>query len=180
MKKTLSLLVLLAAFAVLFTACKGAEKPSTSSAPSFTVSTEVRINNDGNATGGWSKSVNAQPGDTVEFLITYKNTGNIQQNDVVVKDKLPDYLTYIEGSARYYNAANPSSAGGHAASDEVTGAGLNVGNYAPEADAMVTFCAKVAGLDALPKGENAITNTGRVETANGSKEDSATIIVNVQ
>jgi uncharacterized repeat protein (TIGR01451 family) len=146
--------------------------------PNFTINKQVRINNDGKATGGWVESVNAQPGDTVDFLITYKNTGTIQQNDVVIKDKLPAGLTYINGSARYYNATNPTSTGGHAATDDVTGVGLNVGNYAPGADAMVKFSAKVSAKKDLPCGKNTITNIGRVETNNGSKEDPAVVIVN--
>ena len=146
----------------------------------FTVDKKVRVNNDGKATGGWLESVNAQPGDTVDFLITYKNTGTIQQNNVVIKDTLPDYLTYVDDSTYFYNATNPTSSGGKKATNgkDVIGIGINIGNYAPGADAMVKFSAKVAGKDKLPCGQSTITNTGRVETDNGSKEDTAKVIVN--
>jgi uncharacterized repeat protein (TIGR01451 family) len=145
--------------------------------PNFDLSKQVRINNDGKATGGWTENVKAQPGDTVNFLLTYKNTGTVQQNNVVIKDKLPQYLTYVPGSTRYYNATYPTSTGGHAATDDVTGNGLNLGNYAPGATAMVTFSAKVAAKQDLPCGTTKIKNIGRAETDNGSKEDPAEVEV---
>ena len=146
--------------------------------PNFTVDKQVRVNNDGKATGGWANSVKANPGDTVDFLITYTNTGTIQQNNVVIKDILPDYLTYEKNSTVIYNATNPTSSGGFKdTTDKITSTGVNIGNYAPGANAMVKFSAKVANIDALKCGNNRITNTGRAETDNGSKTDTAIVDV---
>ena len=145
--------------------------------PNFTINKQVRTYTDGKA-GSWVENATVKAGDKVDFLITYKNTGTIQQNNVVLKDILPKYLTLVKGSTVLYNATNPVSKGGLKVSDNVTGVGINVGNYKPGADALLKFSATVASLDELECGTNTIKNTGRAETDNGSKEGVTTLTVN--
>ena len=71
--------------------------------PNFTFSKQVRNTGDKD----WQKSVNAVKDGTVEYRLEYKNTGSTAQNDVVLKDKLPAGLTYVAGSSKLYNSANP-------------------------------------------------------------------------
>jgi len=144
----------------------------------FSISKNVRINNDRKRIGGWLETVKAQPGDTLDFLIEYTNTGTIQQNNVVIKDIMPDYLVYIEGSTFIYNATNPTSTGGlRDVTDKITEIGINIGNYAPGANALVKFSVHVVDNGSLPFGEVEITNTGRAETDNGSKEATVEVII---
>ncbi len=140
--------------------------------PNFEVSKKVKIN----GTSGWKESVEAQPGDTVDYLIEYNNTGTMRQNNVTVKDKLPQGMTYVNGSARYFNTFNPAPTGAPA-TDDVTGKGLNIGNYEPGSNGLVRFSAKVPTADKLKCGENKFVNTGIVETDNGWKQDTADVIV---
>lgn len=140
--------------------------------PNFTVQKQVRLA--GSTT--WSKSVTANAGDTVEYAIGYTNTGTTDQNNVVVKDTLPTGISYVSGSTALKNITNPNY---KTVSDDLTnGIGINIGNYTPTSNAYLKFSAKIAADDKLACGVNTLINTGRVETNNGSKQDTATVIVN--
>ena len=121
----------------------------------------------------WVDNYAAQPGETVDYLIQYKNTGDIQQDNVVVKDTLPASLTYVDGTSILGNSKTPTGA---KISDNVTKGGVNIGSYAAGANAWVIFSAKVATNDNLPTcGSNKLINKARVETDNGTKDDTADV-----
>ena len=125
----------------------------------------------------WVDSYAAQPGETVDYLIQYKNTGDTQQNNVVVKDQLPAGETYVAGSSILGNSQTPNGA---KISDNVTTAsGVNIGSYAAGANAWVIFSAKVADNNSLTTcGANKLTNSATVETDTGNKSDTADVTVN--
>lgn len=137
----------------------------------FTINKQVR--KVGETTWNESQTVNA--GDNIQYLITYKNTGTTVQNDVVIKDTLPKNVTYVAGTTILKNGTNPT--GIKVSDNVVTSNGINIGSYAPNAVAYVMFNAKVADSSALECGTNTMTNLGRVETNNGSKEDTTVITV---
>lgn len=142
--------------------------PSTTFEVAKTVSEHGKFN--------WVENVNAKPGDTVDYRIKYKNTGEIQQNNVVVKDKLPANMTYVNGSSKLYNALFPN---GKTLSDNVTGVGVNIGSHAPNASSFVVFSAKVGPNDKLAKCEiNVLKNVASVTTDYGTKTDDANVTVN--
>lgn len=122
----------------------------------------------------WVESYTAQPGETVDFLIQYKNVGEIQHDDVTIRDTLPEGLAYVTGSTTYGNSIHPS---GTKASDNITGTGINIGSYAPGANAWVIFSAKVANVDDLDCGLNSLVNNAKVTTGGGSISDDATVTV---
>lgn len=123
----------------------------------------------------WQKSVTANAGDTIEYQMSYKNTGNDRVNNVVFQDKLPAGLSYVPGSTYLKNGTNPN---GLKISDNVTSeSGVNVGDYNPAAAAYIKFSAKVNDTSALKCGNNILTNTVRVIANNGYKEDSADVVV---
>lgn len=139
--------------------------------PNFTVSKEVSKH----GANKWVESYAAQPGETVDYLLQYKNTGTVTQKDVVIKDVLPANMTYVSGSAVLGNPAHPA---GVTASDNVTSAGLNVGTYNPGQNAWVIFSAKAPTNSQLSCDTNSLVNKEVVETDNGSKSDTATVTVN--
>ena len=146
--------------------------------PNFTVTKQVRKDVPGQ-TGNWQKSINASPGDKVDYLIDYQNTGQTQQNNVVAKDSLPADVAYDPGTTKYFNATNPAPNGKSATDDLTTGTGINLGNYTPNSDALITFTGTIGKNDSLPQcGNNDLRNTATVETDNGSKQDYADVIVN--
>lgn len=142
--------------------------------PNFSVEKTVRKSVNDGGDKEWKETVAAKPGDTVDYQIKYVNTGTTEQKDVVIKDMLPKGMTYVNGSTMYANANNPSGA---KATDEVTTTGINVGNYAPKANAFVKFSAKVNASDDLECGNLTLKNVARVDTNNGSKEDDANVTV---
>lgn len=142
--------------------------------PNFTVSKQVQ--KDGET--GWKESVDAKPGDKVNYLVTYKNTGSTTQKNVVLKDTLPKGMSYVSGTTYVANATNPNGLLLGASSDKVTTTGINIGNYAPGAAAYIKYTAKVASNDNLPVcGPNKLVNKAMIETDNGGKSDTATVNV---
>lgn len=138
----------------------------------FTVSKEVSKHGANN----WVENYAAKPGETVDYLIEYKNIGQAQQDNVMVKDTLPTGESYVNGTTVLGNAQHPA---GLAASDNITQGGINIGSYATNGTAWVIFSAKVADNDQLPTcGVNNLVNTARVETDYGYKEDTAGVTVN--
>ncbi len=140
--------------------------------PNFTITKQVRKT----GTTSWSENVSVNPGDSVDYLITYKNTGTTTQNNVVISDNLPNGTSYVSGTTYLANTTNPS---GIRVSDNVTtNSGINIGNYSAGAAAYVKFSAKVAYNNSLPTcGTNTLTNTASAQTNNGTKSDTAIVTV---
>ena len=146
-------------------------KPQFAPTSEFEVAKEVSKHGENQ----WVESYKAQPGETVDYLIQYKNTGEVRQDDVTFRDTLPEGMTYVNGSTKFGNSQHPN---GTAASDNLTnGIGINVGSYAPGANAWVIFSAKADGTSALVCGENTLVNVAKVTTQGGSMQDDATVTV---
>lgn len=146
-------------------------KPQFPQTPNFTVEKAV-----GDASKNeWHKDMAIQPGQTVDYRIKYKNTGEVQMDNVVVQDKLPAHMSYVPGSSKLYNTQNPQ---GKDLTDGVTGQGINIGSHAPGGASYVVFKAKADTLDKLECGLNKLTNTATVETDYGQKSDTADVEVN--
>ena len=140
-------------------------------ATNFTVTKEVR--KDG--TTGWHDSVTVNNGDTVQYLLSYQNISGEEQDNVWFQDTLPAGLTYVPGSTTLVNGANLSPL---KISDNLTnGTGVNVGNYANDANAFVMFKAKVNDTT-LKCGTKTYTNKVRVTINNDLyKEATADVVV---
>lgn len=117
----------------------------------------------------WADRITAKPGDKVEYRLGYKNTGTTEQKNVVFKDVLPKGMTYVAGQTDLQNGSNLN---GKRIGDGISGAGVNIGNYMPGANAYLYFFATVNGSAC-----EVLTNTAAVETNNGNKQDSATVVV---
>lgn len=144
--------------------------------PDFTVEKKVRLN----GTTEWAKSINAAPGQKVDYQIGYKNTGTAAQYDVVAKDQLPAGIVYQNNSTTVKNAANPNGNGLLLTSNDLTNTatnGVNIGNYTAGSNANVRFTATLPTEDQLPACVNPLVNTATIYTANGNKSDTATVNV---
>jgi len=137
----------------------------------FEVEKTVRINGDEDKT--FKENVSVEPGDKVDFQIYFENAGGTELKNVVVKDSLPTGMTYVTDSTYLYNGN-----GQRQVADGVTGGGIVIGGYLPNANAYVKFTAKVSEGQALECGINNLVNTVKVTTDKGSKEDDATVTVN--
>ena len=121
----------------------------------------------------FAKNQNIGSNDEVEFKITYKNTGTLDQRNVNIKDLLPAGLTLIPGTTRVVSGSNPN---GKIVSDNVVNKGINLGTLTIGSHVELTFRAKI-DASKLVCGNNTITNIAQVLTENGGKSDKATITV---
>jgi len=140
--------------------------------PNFNVIKKVSV--DGGTT--WSDSATAKAGATVQYYISYQNTGTNQQDNVLVRDILPEGVTYTANSTYIMN----STTGGQFKKtvECITTNGLNAGSYQPKGNVGYKFSATLPNESALKCGENVLTNTARVTTNAGYKEDTATVTIN--
>ena len=142
--------------------------------PNFTVTKQVRVN----GTQEWKKSVTAQAGQKVDYRIGYDNTGESQQNNVTVKDKLPKNVAYTAGTSMLKNATNPTGNGLKVSDNIISTNGLNIGNYTAKSNAFVMFSATLPTADKLEScGVNTLRNTATIETDNGAKSDTADVLI---
>ena len=142
--------------------------------PNFTFSKQVRLE----GTTEWSENVTAQPGAKVEYQLRYQNTGTTEQNNVILKDKLPANMSYVKGSSYLKNANYPSAK--NVSDNLVAASGINVGNYSPTGTAYLKFTAKVSDNKELFCEKATLTNIATVETNNGSTSDDAKVNVPAQ
>lgn len=125
----------------------------------------------------WATSINAKVGDTIQYEIAYKNTGNTTENDVEFRDQLPKGITYVPGSTKLKSGNYPN--GLNVTSDALVASnGITVGDYAPGAAAYVMFDAKVTGEN-LVCGQNTLRNIAFVQpTGMNYYYNTADVVVN--
>lgn len=111
-------------------------------------------------TKDWSTSNTAKPGDTLDYQIAYKNTGNTVQKNVIIGDNLPPKMKLVPGTTYLANATNPT--GVKYNSDNITNGGINVGNYGAGANAYVKFQVKLPEAKDLACGTTEFRNVGVV------------------
>ncbi len=141
--------------------------------PNFTIDKQISV--DGGKT--WAESAKTTPGSTVQYRLIYKNTGTVQQDNVILKDELPAGVSYVPGSSQI---ANSATGGAYKATvDGITGSGgYKIGSFAPNGNNYFKFSAKIADNDKLAKcGDNTLTNKVITFTDNGSKSDTADVTV---
>ena len=106
----------------------------------------------------WTTQNTANPGDTLKYMITYQNTGNTTQNNVVIRDNLPPQMQLVPNTTVVYTTATPN--GSADTSNNITGGGIDIGSYLPGAGAYVVFEVKVPDAGALACGQTEFTNVG--------------------
>lgn len=147
-----------------------------SKTPDFTIQKQVRKAND--STSKFGDSVQATPGTKLNYRLTFTNTGKTDLKNVVLKDKLPQGITYVPGSVMILNASHPGGAYIQDG-DKLFTTGVGIGNYTAGSNALVIFDATVAKNDDLPKcGDNLLKNIASAQPeGQNPKEDSADVTV---
>jgi uncharacterized repeat protein (TIGR01451 family) len=125
-------------------------------APGVNVTTESELKGESNK---WSTNNSAQAGATLRHIVSYQNTGNSAQKQVIIRDVLPAKVQLVPGTVMLYNTSNSN---GVKVADTITDAGINIGNYGPGANAYVIFETTVPPADQLTCGSNELRNTGIV------------------
>jgi uncharacterized repeat protein (TIGR01451 family) len=124
-------------------------------APAVSIVKQVKVV----GTDTWKTETTAGPNDTLEYLISFKNEGNVTLDNLVIRDNLPAGLEYVNGSTIITNTLYPN---GTKATDDVTKGGLIIGNYLPGSNGYVSFEAKVPATNSVC-GNETYTNVGVVK-----------------
>jgi len=124
------------------------------------------------------KEGTAWPNDILEYKISFSNPGNAIANDVIVKDILPKYVSYISNST----SLHWSGAGIHPADvdlpDGITDNGVSLGNLDHGRSGYILFRVKVASCP--PVGVNKLINLAKIWAQNVSeKHDTAKSVLTV-
>lgn len=104
----------------------------------------------------------AQPGDTVKYTLTFKNTGNQTLTNVIVKDAMPTGVT-LSGAV----TTNPSTG---VSGDLFSDAGLKIAQVEVGKTVVITFNAKIASADQLACGKTVFTNVVAAGASELAKE----------
>ena len=134
----------------------------------FTTETKVRLLGE----SGWQDSITVSMGDQVEFLIRYENTGNITQENVEIRNTLPENLSYTKGSLTLRNTESSGID-----EDAFLAGNVNIGSYAAGANADVTFSAEVVGTG-LSSESHTLINW--VQVSVGSTSQQSCMAVQIQ
>jgi len=96
--------------------------------------------------------VNASPGETIEFNITVRNTSGAVISNLIVRDSLPQNISFVPGTVRA-NGSTPANG------DALVTSGVNLGTLGIGAEILVTFQGKLAGASAFATGTSTLINT---------------------
>lgn len=121
----------------------------------------------------WADKVYAVPGECVRFRIGIRNMSSEMFRNLTLRNILPTGLSYINGSTQIYNAKHPQ---GVTLSDNIiTDMGVNIGDYAPGANAWIYFNATTSETTSS---KNIIyRNIIQACGGYGAKEQSADVLV---
>ena len=121
----------------------------------------------------WRPAVTVSPGEIVQALIAYKNTGSEQHNNVVVKTRLPPSSQLVPGSVTFGSSSDPDGVHVRASGQsELTNNGINIGSYAPNGGTYVIFQVQASGESCSHE-----QISGQVETDKGLLEDAVLIAI---
>lgn len=122
----------------------------------------------------WTKDLAIKNGDEVEYRIIYTNIGETTQTDVLIEDVLPQGVTLIPGTVELANK-NTGGKYGKVSDDIIKKNGINIGSYAPNANAYIKFRAKVNVKGVKCEVTYNLVNEAHAITRDGSKKDSAKV-----
>lgn len=141
----------------------------------------------------WQQSIEAKPGEVVDYVIDYRNAGNTNQLGVVINDMLPEGMEYVPGSTKYViyrSTGEVYREGNWGGADTITQNGINASEansgFAPTKNAhsyVVMFSAKVKESAKPTKcgTKNTLKNVAKVSaTVDGerfSNTDDADVVV---
>ena len=74
--------------------------------PQYNIEKEVRMK--GQTSSDWAENKAAKPGDTVQWLVTFSNTGTTLLQNINIIDKVPVGMTVVPGTVKLINGNYPS------------------------------------------------------------------------
>ncbi|MCL1995128.1 MAG: hypothetical protein FWG63_02890 [Defluviitaleaceae bacterium] len=146
----------------------------------FSITNHVRQN--GEDASAWADEVNAEIGDILNFRLVYTQIGNVTNPDVILLTDIPAGLEFIPGSTRISNASNPKHSSVapelDTAENNITNNGLNIGRYRNNANAVITFSARVVDSAYFSESnENILVSTATAIVDQEDRSASAQVLV---
>jgi len=92
------------------------------------------VRNDSRGETRWADSNIAVPGNTLEYYIWFKNSGDGSANGLLLKDVLPANVAYINGTTQLHISNSEM-----ALPDGIVGSGVHINNLTPGQEGFVTF-----------------------------------------
>jgi uncharacterized repeat protein (TIGR01451 family) len=142
--------------------------------PDFSIEKKVRVANTDN---NFEKSVTAAPGTELEYVFAVKNTGNQDIANVLVKDALPEHVTFVPGSAKLTVSGGVEN---QPLPDSIVAGGYKIPGLKVGATAFVFLNANLPGTDNsvvkdCEEGKTKLINTAHADPVGplGPKEDTA-------
>lgn len=133
----------------------------------FTVDKKVRL---AGTHDEFTESVNAKVGDKVEYQIEFhNNTANDVQENVIIRDVLPNNMVYVGNTTYLYNSNHKDGMQITPDGDLFT-TGINIGAYKANASGWVRFTAEVVDKD-LACGDNVLVNWAQGKVADTIHQD---------
>lgn len=121
----------------------------------------------------YQNTIAAEPGETLDFKIHFRNTGTTLLKNVAVYDLLGNGMTFIPGTTRIFNETHPN---GTFEKDNLFKNGFNIGDYKGGSDATITYKVKILDDEKIfPCGQEVV-----VENNSAAAIDVATIHDKVQ
>lgn len=112
--------------------------------------------------GEFGSAVQANPGETIQIRLEYRNTGTTRQEDVIVKiDPIPG-TTVVADTTKLYNAYFTD---GKILSNNIL-SGINIGHYAPSANSFVVFDVEIRQDGAIECGGRWLYPAGAIRVGN--------------
>ena len=105
----------------------------------------------------FSESIDAKIGDRVEYQIQFtNNAANDIQENVIIRDVLPENMVYIANTTYLYNT-NYKDGKQITPDGDLFDGGINIGSYEPNASGWVRFTTEVTDKS-LEEGDNVLVN----------------------
>lgn len=140
------------------------------SASGVKVTAESQLKGESNK---WSANNTAKPGDTLTYIVSYQNTGTAVHKQVKISSALPANTQLVADTTKVYNTVSPE--GKVTAGNDIVNSGLTIGDYAPGANAYVTFQVTLPAADKLKCGNNELRNTSTVSVSSLGDSKSAAV-----
>lgn len=144
--------------------------------PNITIDKKVANSTKESGSQNWVDQNTADPGDTLAYRLYFANSGTATAENVIVKDNLPAYVSYMSGTAKLYT--NATGTGGQILPDAITTTGISLGNIEPGAENSGYIVFKVKIDPNLAPGCYSLVNLAIISSDNaGSKQDEAETLV---
>lgn len=88
----------------------------------------------------YKNTIEAEPGETLDFKILFKNTGTTLLKNVITYDLLGKGMSFIPGTTRIFNITHPN---GTFEKDDLFTNGFNIGDYKAGMEATITYKVKI-------------------------------------